>query len=57
MIGFSLADPLVHQYPNSGVVGEPEGKTEAAATTRVPGRIEVYNQDGELLSSSLEIYT
>jgi hypothetical protein len=57
MIGFSLADLLVHQYPNSGVVGEPEGGTEAAATTRVPGRIEVYNQDGELLLSSLKIYT
>jgi hypothetical protein len=57
MIGFSLADPLVHQYPNLGVLGKPKGKTKAAATTRVLGRIEVYNQDGELLLSSLEIYT
>jgi hypothetical protein len=57
MIGFSLADLLVHQYPNSGVVGEPEGKTEAAVTMRIPGRIEIYNQDGELLLSSLKIYT
>lgn len=56
-IGFSLADPLVHQYPNSAAVGDADGGPRQQR--RLEFRVESKSiiKMGKLLLSSFEIYT